>query len=62
MKTVTAKKRRSHKIDFIEILKVILQYTAVAIGSVMLLIAIYQVFKLLFVVAVLILAWVFPRR
>ena len=64
MKTVTAKKRNSRKrrIEFTETMKSILQYTAVAIGGLILLMALYQIFQYLFVAAVLFIAWLFPKR
>ena len=67
--TTTAGKRKitntARKEKFLKVLKNILIWTSVIIGGAVLLVALYQILKFLFVGAILLIAWlgpVFPRR
>ena len=67
--TTTASERKitntARKEKFLKVLKNILIWTGVIIGGAVLLVALYQILKFLFVGAILLIAWlgpVFPRR
>ena len=67
--TTTASERKANntarKEKFLKVLKNILIWTGVIIGGAVLLVALYQILKFLFVGAILLIAWlgpVFPRR
>ena len=69
MSTITANERKTNnairKEKFLKTLKNILIWTGVIIGGAVLLVALYQILQVLFVVAILLIAWlgpVFPRR
>lgn len=65
--TVTERKidKSARKEKFLKVLKNILIWTGVIIGGAVLLVALYQILEVLFVGAILLIAWlgpVFPRR
>ena len=67
--TTTASERKitntARKEKILKVLKNILIWTSVIIGGAVLLVALYQILKFLFVGAILLIAWlgpVFPRR
>lgn len=69
MSTITANERKTNnairKEKFLKTLKNILIWTGVIIGGAVLLVALYQILQVLFVGAILLIAWlgpVFPRR
>lgn len=67
--TTIANERKANKSvrkeKFLKVLKNILIWTGVIIGGAVLLVALYQILQVLFVGAILLIAWlgpVFPRR
>ena len=65
--TVTERKidKSARKEKILNVLKNILIWTGIVIGGAVLLVALYQILKFLFVGAILLIAWlgpVFPRR
>ena len=67
--TTVANERNANNIarkeKFLKVLKNILIWTGVIIGGAVLLVALYQILQVLFVGAILLIAWlgpVFPRR
>ena len=58
-------KNTARKEKFLKVLKNVLIWTGVIIGGAVLLVALYQILQVLFVGAILLIAWlgpVFPRR
>ena len=68
MTTIASERKANNtarKEKFLKVLKNILIWTGVIIGGAVLLVALYQILKFLFVGAILLIAWlgpVFPRR
>ena len=64
MKTATTNERKLYKSTrrLFDVLKKILLYTGLIVGGLLLLIVLYQILKQLFVVALLFVAWIFPKR
>ena len=54
------KSKRKPKVT--KILKKIFLYTTIAVGVALLLVVAYQIFEVLFTLAILVIAWIFPKR
>ena len=52
----------SIKTKVAKILKKIFLYTTIAVGVALLLVVAYQIFQVLFTLAILVIAWIFPKR